>query len=304
MDNHEDGVMEFGFDDAAHIKTSGFEKWKQSKAGQIDRACIVSFNRWHDVVLRNKAREKGSPLSNEEQSEILAKVDAKIAERLGKKVEELTEVDRLDIKSPKFWNSFTHFDEKTEKGGYGMGTFRCLSKWKGSQMQQQEVCCKKFGEPEQKVACIVMTYPINKSDKSVNVKLLLDKEYTEFFIWSMNAKKFKKIEAAYAEARAEEKAVIDMKVELDGDPQYQKQLITGAATCCWAKPDFSPEIRNWILEQGLRAGKQVNTHLGFKMTKEKLLEKIESGKTAARLEASSSASPTNVMAAGYDELIS
>lgn len=300
----DDSLMEFGFDDSSHIKTNGFEKWKQSKAGQIDRACIVSFNRYHDVVLRNKAREKGSALTNEEQSDLLSRVDAKIAAQLTKKVEDLTEVDRLDIKSPKFWNSFTHFDDKVEKGGNGIGTFRCLSKWKGSQMLQQEVCCKRFNEADQKVACIVMTYPINKSDKSVNVKLLLEKEYTEFFVWVMNAKKFKKIEAAYAESRAEEKYVIDMKVELDGDPNYQKQLVTASSTSCWAKPDFDAGIRNWILEQGLRAAKQINTHLGFKLSKEKLLERMESGKTAQRLEASSSASPSNALSAGYDDLIS
>lgn len=305
MSEDNDSIMEFGFDDAGHIKPSGMDKWKQSKHGEINRVCIVSFNRFHDAVLKNKAREKDAPLSDEEKSEILLKVDGKLAEKLGKKVSDLTDTDRIDIKSPKFWNSFAHFDEPTEKGGFGVGTFRCLSKWRGSQMLQQEICCKKFREPDQKVACVIMTYPMNK-DKGVDLDLLKQKKYTEFFVWVLSAKKFKKIEQAYVEARGDEKFIIDLKVELDGDPKYQKQLITLGSMCPWAKPDFDPEVRTWILEQGLRAQQHVNQHLGFRITREKLLEKIESGKTARTLDSSSSsaASPSNALSQGYDDLIS
>lgn len=300
--SEDDSIMEFGFDDAGHIKPSGMDKWKQTKSGEVSRVCLVSFNRFHDGVLKKKAREKDGNLSDEEKLEILTQVDTKLAEKLGKKVDALTDVDRLDIKSPKFWNSFTHFDETLEKGGYGLGTFRCLSKWRGSQMLHQEQCCKKFGEPEQKVACAIMTYPMNR-DKGVDVDLLKDRKYTEFFIWVLSAKKFKKIEQCYTEARGDEKFVIDLKVELDGDPKYQKQLISVGQNCVWAKPDFSPEVRTWILEQGIRASQQVNSHLGFKLSKEKLLEKLERGKSERTLDSSSSA-PSAALASGYDDLIS
>lgn len=300
----DDTIMEFGFDDSGHIKSTGMDKWKQAKAGEVSRVCLVAFNRFHDGVLKSKTREKGGDaLSNEEKMSILEKVDVKLAEKLGKKVEQLTDVDRLDIKSPKFWNSYAHFDESVEKGGYGVGTFRCLSKWRNGQMLQQELCCKKFGEPDQKIACAVMTYPMDKN-KGPDVDLLLQKKYTEFFVWVLSVKKFKKIESLYGEARSEEKSVIDLKVELDGDPKYQKQMITLSSTSVWAKPDFNPEIRNWILEQGQRAQNHIESHLGFKISKEKLMERIESGKAEKRLESSSSAAPSAALSSGYDDLIS
>jgi hypothetical protein len=295
-------IMEFGFDDSGHIKNVGVEKWKQEKPGKVDRACIVTFNRYHDVVLRNKAREKGEPLTNEEQAEILVKVDNKIAERLGKKPSELTDVDRLDIRSPKFWNSYTHFDEREENGGHGAGTFRCLSQWKGSTLIKGDICCKKFGEPEQRIACGIMTYPVDNK-MQVDEELLLKKRYTEFYIWTLNVKKFKKVESAYAESRADNKHTIDLKIELDGDSKYQKQVITGSSSSCWSRQDFDAAMRNWILEGGLRAGKSISNHLGFKLSKEKLLEKLEGGKGGGGSRQMEASAPNTQLAAGYDDLI-
>lgn len=260
-------VMEFGFDDAKVIKVVGVETFKQTRPGEKHRVTIVSFKRHHDGILAKKALEAGRPLTDEEKSQYNAKIDAKLAEKLGKAVDKLTEGERLDIARPKFSMAYTHYSE-------GVGTIRCLSKYEGQTMVQPEMCCNKFGDADQKVGCIIMTYPIDDKGQ-VDADLLKMRKYTNFYVWAMSAKKFKKLEAAYTDARNDKREVIDLRVTLDGDPKFQKQQIEAASTAFWAREDCDPETRAWVLDQGLRAYKYVQQNLGFEMTRDKLMEKLQ-----------------------------
>ena len=258
--------MEFGFDDAKIIKTVGVETFKQNRPGEKHRISVISFKKFHDEVLIRKTREKGSALTDEEKAGLLLKIDQKLAEQLKKPVEQLTEADRLDIKKPKFSVAFTHFHD-------GVGTIRCLSKYEGSTMVKPELCCDKFGDADQKVGCVIMTYPVDEKFQ-VDADLLKMRKYTNFHIWVLSAKKFRKLEAAYTDARNDKRDVIDLRVTLDGDPKFQKQQIEAASTAFWAREDCDAEIRSWILDQGLRAYKHVAQNLGFEMKLDKLMEKL------------------------------
>jgi hypothetical protein len=270
-----DNIMEFGFDDAKVIKNQGVEQFKQGKKGEKTRVSIISFKKFHDVVLASKQREKVGPdgkmipLTDAEKSEYIQKIDAKLAQQLGKSVDQLTDVDRLDIKQPRFKFGFTHFGE-------GVGTIRCLGKYEGSQLVKPEICCDKFGDAEQTVGAVIMTYPVD-DDLNVDDDLLKAKKYTNFYIWKMGSKKFKKLETAYAGARSDGRFVLDLSVQLDGDPKYQGQVITAHATAFWAREGADPAVRAWVLDQGLRAWKHVDGNLGFEMAKDKLLEKLGVG---------------------------
>jgi len=285
--------MEFGFDDAKVIKNQSIDKFQQAKPGQKDRVSIISFKRFHDVVLGAKTKEKGAPLSDEEKATYIAKIDTKLAEQLKKPVSELTEVDRLDVKSPRFGVAFTHFGE-------AVGSIRCLSKYEGSTMTKAELCCEKLGDADQTVASVVMTYPLD-NDGKVDLDLLKARKYTNFYIWKMSGKKFKKLESAYADARNDNRFTIDLRVTLDGDPKYQKQQIEAASLATWARDDMDPAVRAWILDQGLRAWKHIGNNLGFEMTKDKLIEKLSAGGGSHSSNEASAEAPKLV--AGYDALI-
>lgn len=286
-------IMEFGFDDAKVIKNRSIDKFQQTKSGQKDRVSIISFKRFHDVVLAAKTREKGAPLSDDEKAAFITKIDSKLAEQLKKPVAELTEADRLDIKSPRFGVAFTHFGE-------GVGTIRCLSVYEGSTLIKPELCCEKLGDANQTIVVVVMTYPVD-NDGKVDLDLLRARKYTSFYVWKMSSKKFKKLEAAYADARNDNRHTIDLRVTLDGDPKYQKQVIEAASGATWAREDMDPAIRAWILDQGLRSWKYVANNLGFEMTKDKLIERLSAGTSRSSNEASAE-SPKLV--SGYDALIS
>lgn len=264
-------VLEFGFDDGNTVKSNGIDKFKQSRAGEKSRVSVVSFKKYADIKIAAMARERGSALNDAEKAEIISKVDAKLKERLGKA--ELTEADRLDITKPRFGLSWTHYIEENQ-----IGTIRCLSTYQGSNITKKEKCCDKT-EAEQTVAVPVMVYPVD-NDLQVDMDDFR-KWKVRFEVWKLTAKKFPKLERAYKNAKTDGREIIDLLVELDGDPKYQKQNIGFIGSAAWAREDVEPELRQRVLEAGLRAWKGVDSQLGFKMSKEKLHEKLGLGSAAA-----------------------
>jgi hypothetical protein len=283
-------VIEFGFEDAKEIKIQEIERFKQDRPGQKDRVSIIAFRTYHEVVLSAKAKEKGEPLTDEEKAEFISKIDAKLKEQLKK--EELTEVDRLDIKSPRFSYAFTHY-------GDGVGTIRCLGKYQGNTLVKPGLCCNKFGDADQMVATVIIRYPTDEEGQ-VDAELLAKRKYTKIELYRFSAKKFRRVEGVYVNARSNNLPVIDLNVTLDGDPQYQKQLIESAMTAYWAREDCDPEIRQWILEQGLRAYKYVPRELGFELSHDKLAEKLGM-KSVSQGNESGAAAP--VLKTSYDDLL-
>ena len=291
-------VLEIGFDDAKIIKTVGIETFKQNRPGEKHRVSVIAFKKFHDEVLIRKAREKGTPLTDEEKAQLLTRIDQKLAEQIKKPVEQLIEADRLDIKKPKFSVAFTHFGE-------GVGTIRCLSKYEGSTMVKAEECCNRFGDADQKVGTVIMTYPIDDKGQ-VDADLLKMRKYTNFYIWVLSAKKFKKLEAAYTDARNDKREIIDLRVTLDGDPKFQKQQIEAASTAFWAREDCDQEIRSWILDQGMRAYKHVSQNLGFEMKLDKLMEKLAQlpgGAAASTQISSGTQDSTPRLVTSYEDLL-
>jgi len=270
-------IVDFGFEESKVIKPAGIERFKLGRPGEIARISIVSFKRYSDTKIAQKTREKGSPLTDEETADIIAKIDAKLKEKLGK--ETLTEADRTDIMSPRFSFSFTHYDDR-------VGGLRCLSKYQGMNVVKPELCCEKFGDAEQTIATVVMIYPTNR-DGSIDTDYLKAKKNIDFQILKMTAKKFKKIESVYADSRQNEEGVIDLKVTLDGEPKYQKFVIESGRVAAWARKDADEELRAWVIDQGIRCHKYVKNELGFEMSREKLVEKLNASSSQSTPETTS-----------------
>lgn len=291
----DNSVIEFSFDETKVVQSQGIDRFKQSKHGEVNIVSIVAFKKHIEKILVKKALEKGSPLTDAEKADLVKRVDTKLAERLGKKVEELTEVDRLDIDFPRFAVAWTHY-------GDGLGTIRCLSKWQDKTIIQRAACCntQRLGDPEQTIVTLIVKYPMD-NEGQVDLDLLKQHKYTSFEIWRMNAKKYKKLESVLVSARSKEFTTIDLKVQLDGDPKYQKQLITNDLTAVWARKDADPEVRQWILEEGLRNWKHIEKELGFVMTPEQLHQKLAGGGSAGSLGSGEAEAPK--LQAGYDQLL-
>ncbi len=279
-------VIEFGFDDGKIIKPSGLEQFKLSRAGEKARISLCAFKKLSDGVIVQKSRERWDGMSEEERQgktistsltdaeklDLVQRVDKKIAERLGKPVEEVREIDRLDITNPRFWMGFSHYKD-------GVGTIRCLGKYNGSTLVTPGRCCNEIGEADQHAVTAIIQYPVAEH-LQVNAQLFKERQYTYCWMYKMSAKQFKRLEGTFVEARAEGRSTMDLKVTLDGDPKFKKHLYE-SASCVWAKEDMDPDTRAWVLDQGLRAAKHCQGSLGMEITEAKLLEKL--GKSPAAL---------------------
>lgn len=285
-------VIDFSLDESKVVKTQEIELFKQNK-GEKNRISVIAFKKFHDMVLNAKAEEAGRPLSDQEKAEIISKVDIRLAEQLKKDPKELTETDRLDIKRPRFSVSFVHYKD-------GIGTVRCLGTYEGGNLIKPEICCKEMGDATQVVGTVVVVYPVDEHLQA-DVDLLKQHKYTYFRMWKMTAKKFKQMEGTYVGARSEGIHFPDLKITLDGDPKYQNQKIESGGTATWARDTVDPEIRRWVLEQGLRNYKHIAKNLGYEMSREKLVERL-GGAGVPQLSGEAGAA-TPMLSTSYEDLL-
>lgn len=289
-------ILEFGLDEPEVVKFNDLEMFKQSANQKKHLVSIISFKKHSDKVLQKKEREaheEGRPFTDADRAEIIAKVDEKIAEKLGKKVSDLTEVDRLDINSPRFGTTNTHYVD-------GVGSFRCLSS-----RTNREICCNKYGDPSQSIATIILSYPTDRQGQ-LDKELLRQQKYCNFYVWRMTPKKFQQVNQAYSDARSDGKSTINLRVTLDGDEKYQKQKIEVQSSATWATEGFE-DTYQWVLDTGYRMFQQMDKSiiLGMKLTREKLLEKISGsgGGSAAQITGGDEEKPKQMLSSSYDSLI-
>lgn len=259
-------IIEFDLDEAKVIKATGVESFAQTRSGEQNIVSIISLKKIYPAVFAKKAADKGSPLTDEEKAAYIAKIDEKLAEKTGKTVEQLTEVDKLDLSKPSFSASFVHYRKD-------VGTIRCLSKYDGSTLIKAEECCNQLGDSEQKIGMIVVIYPME--DGHIDLELVNRRKQVQFCAWVMSGKRFKKVKSVLDDAKNDNRGeVVDLRVTLEGDPQYQKQVVQYAGTATWARDNFDPEVRRWILDQGLRAQKHLESKMGYKIKLNELMEKL------------------------------
>ncbi len=261
--------MDFGFDDGEVVKQVGCDQFKQNRPKEISRVSIIALKSHHDVILSKKQSEEGRKFSDEEKNELFKKIDAKIAEKIGKPASELTDVDRLSFDNEKFKMAYTHYKD-------GVGTFRCLSKRENNEIVKKEVCCSQIGDADQTVATIILQYPLD-SDGDVDVDLLNQKKQTHVWVYKMNAGKFQKLHKTIKDARKKNGwGAMDLKIELDdGDVKFQKQIITSDGSAIWANKDIvTDSTRAWILERGLSNYKYTDKNLGKEMKITELIQKL------------------------------
>ena len=268
-------VVEFGFENSTVVPKNNIDTFEQSKTGQKNRISVVAFQPRIRGLIAKKTQEKGAPLTDEEKTALVVKLDAKLSEVLNKKVEELTEADRVDPAAPRWIASWTHFHAD-------VGTIRCYSDYDHEgNVVDPKVCCRKYGDAKQVIASIVMIYPMT-DDGQTDFDLLNQKKSTYFQLLKLNGKKYKTIESVYKDMKNEDppRFTIDLKVTLDGDPKFKNQKFEGSSASFLNK-NVSDETRSWIYDRGIRLWKHVDSILGYDMPMEKFLEKTGGGGSAA-----------------------
>ena len=145
-----------------------------------------------------------------------------------------------------------------------------------------------------------MKYPTD-SNLQVELDIFKARKMTEISIWRMGSKKFKNLESAYRDARNDERYCIDLRVTLEGDPKFKNLKVEVASGAQFARDDMDREVRNWVLDQGLRSWKHVANNLGFEMAKDKLTERL-SGKSSSHVAPEADAAQPKLIES-YDTLL-
>lgn len=265
-------IVEFGFDDEVSIQNNTLEPFKQERTGQKDRVSIIVFKRHNDKVIEQKVKEaakEGKTLTEQEKAQIFASIDAKIAEKFKKPISEVQEIDRLDTRDPKWAYGWNHYRED-------VGVIKCMSTYEGPNVIKKRLCCQEIGEASQALATIIMRYPL-LDNGDPDTDLLKMRKQVRFQAWKVSPKKFAQISERYLDERKDNnKYVLDLKLQLEGEPKFQKQIM-GSSTATWAREDVPLEVKQWILEAGITAMTKIKSVIGFEIKEEALVEKLRAG---------------------------
>jgi hypothetical protein len=75
-------------------------------------------------------------------------------------------------------------------------------------------------------------------------------------------------------------------------------------TAAWARKEgVNPEIRQWILEEGLRAWKYIEKELGFELSAEQLQQRLTGGGSSAQLGSGEASAAAPQLQQSYDDLL-
>jgi len=151
-------------DDRQHATPSNQVEWFKGEKGKVYRAALMYFNPIHATLIsraRKKAREQGAEVNKEAVVAAIQKALAKRAEQLGKAVDQLTDVDKLDLSSTRFKKVLAHYKENV---GYALSRL-------GMDGPEADKVWQMMGDQKKYFTTIVLLYPCKPDGKVLKDQL-------------------------------------------------------------------------------------------------------------------------------------
>lgn len=226
----------FDYDDFAgdidletHTTTNDRDAWYKGIKGKIERASPVYFHRV-DVNAVLAAKRENPRLSRDEQIAIGAKALKARADQLGKSVDDLTDIDKLDRGTAKFKKIRAHFQE-----GLGFVTSRL-----GLEGSDADKVWRQLPEPRVYYVTLMVFYLTDNKGQIIRDK--------EAFQAGLQVRPWRLSEPSYQEFEKTKNTLMTNNIPVAGqdflldckDPTYQKFTVTAAGKAIWAsKEDFA-----------------------------------------------------------------
>ncbi len=210
-----------GAEDKDRVRTNQVEWYKVTTKGQTDRVALVYFHPV-DVVALKKAKSQKPDLTEEQQRQIVAKVRAAHAEKLGKKLDELDMVDLLDTSESRFKAVDASFQE-------GLGYVA----WPKVLSNDERALYMKLPEKRTYVMTTLLKYPVKDKDGTVDKARLKSGDWA-ILPWRFSPDKYeklRKINKGLVEA-GQSLAHYDLYFQCK-EPQFQNIDITQAGPAIW-----------------------------------------------------------------------
>jgi len=250
-----------GDEDKGKVNSNQTE-WYKGEKGRTDRVALVYFNSI-DMAQLMKALRAKPDLSDAQKKELVEKVRAALAQKLGKAPDQLDQVDLLDLSEARF---------KPCSGYYKQGV-GYVSHPKGPLAPEEAKVWAKLGEKKDYVTTLLLIYPTDR-DGEVD-KDALGRKW-QIKPWRMSPDKyevFRKINRGLLEGGSTISAT-DLHLSCS-DTQYQKITITQAGPAIYLRNEA---FRRQILAKAVTYYKKLNPFRD--MTTDDLREKLGLAPTA------------------------
>lgn len=233
-----EGQDDYNFDDEVSLdsdeKNVGGKKqdWlKMTQKGQLIRGAFVYFHTVDTNAVRTATKEakaNGAPLTREQIIEVAKSALAKRAGALGKKVEDLTDTDRIDT-------SMAHF--KVLKAHYQDGLGFALSRL-GKDGPEGDAVWKRLPEVKTYITTLLLVYPTDS--EGAIVKETLAKQIKENKLklvpWRFSSRVYDGIWKTNDGLRQNNLSLASQDVQLEcKEPQYQNIEVSAAGPALWLK---------------------------------------------------------------------
>lgn len=233
--------------------------WYKGEKGRTDRVAIVYFNSQEVTQLRKLVRQKPD-VTDAQKKEFLAKVRSSVAEKAGKTVDQLDQVDLLDLSEARF---------KTATGCYKQNLGYIAWPKTALTAEEQKVWAK-LGEKRDYVTTLLLVYPTDREGE-VDKDSLARK--WQLKPWRFTPEKYdilRKINRGLLESNSSISA-IDLHISCT-DTQYQKITITQAGPAIYQRNE---NFKKMILTKALTLYGKLNPFRD--LTTDELREKLGVG---------------------------
>lgn len=264
--NYEDYESDLGLDeeDRKHAKAGADLEWYKGVKGKTDRCAIIYFHTV-DVTAVTAARKKSPQTSKEDLLKIAQASLAERATKLSKTPDQLTRVDRLDLRAVHFKRYASHYQE-----GLGFVLSRL-----GKDGPEADEVWKRLPEPKTHFSTLLLVYP---TDRQGN----LDKErFSNGWTikpWRFSPKRYDSIWKLNNGLVQNNLSIANQDLLLEcKDDKFQQIDISGAGPALWLKND---KFREMVLAKAVDVYEKL---VPFReMTTDQLRQKLGLGGSAVQ----------------------
>lgn len=259
-DNDLDNDIGLGDEDKGKVRSNKLDWYQMTDKGRTDRVALVYFHP-EDRAQLTKIRKAKPDLTEAQQKAVIEKVRATKAEKLGKKPDELTDVDMLDTTEVKF-----RALEASYKEGLGY-----VQRPKVIEPQEQAVWSK-LPEARTYVLTVLLIYP---TDREGNVEK--ERLANGWIVkpWRFSPDKYETLKRINRKLLGREDgsslATYDLNFTCK-EPKFQNIVIEDAGPAIWVK---SEKFKKAVLEKASEFYAKLNPFRA--LTTEELREKLGMG---------------------------
>lgn len=234
LDNYDDDVG-LTSEDKKHAKNDQAE-WFKGEKGTTYRVSLVYFHPL-EIAAARSFKKNNPNATREELVAAATKVLASKAEKLGKSVDQLTEVDKLDISNVRFKKVSAHYKE---------GVGYCVSRL-GLDGPEGDVAWKMMGDVKSYFTTVLLIYPTNKEGEVIKEQLA---HAWTVKPWRIGKKVYGRLLQVAEGLKSNDLSIANQDLSLKcTNTDFQNFEIDGAGKALWRQND---KFAGLVLEKAIK----------------------------------------------------